>query len=200
MKSRILFLFILLCMAAACTNKAEPEQKYIVQVSLGSWHHADYTADQIIGRIDTVNVLGHQHSIGLDLNTPEHRAGIGGDAVLKHPVQIPFLNDQHLVLTAEGRIGAEDHPAGAVANNGISPGDPGGKIQIQQKIPAGQAALRIVGGSQLRDDGSVRAKTFHRIILQKILHQRPEAGSKQQQRRKKNDGSRKEGPAEGSSH
>lgn len=57
MKSRILFLFILLCMAAACTNKAEPEQKYIVQVSLGSWHHADYTADQIIGRIDTVSSM-----------------------------------------------------------------------------------------------------------------------------------------------
>ena len=57
MKSRTLFLFILLCMAAACTNKAEPEQKYIVQVSLGSWHHADYTADQIIGRIDTVSSM-----------------------------------------------------------------------------------------------------------------------------------------------
>lgn len=57
MKSRILFLFILLCMAAACTNKAEPEHKYIVQVSLGSWHHADYTADQIIGRIDTVSSM-----------------------------------------------------------------------------------------------------------------------------------------------
>ena len=57
MKSRILFLSILLCMIAACTNKAEPEQKYIVQVSLGSWHHADYTADQIIGRIDTVSSM-----------------------------------------------------------------------------------------------------------------------------------------------
>ena len=57
MKSRILFLSILLCMIVACTNKAEPEQKYIVQVSLGSWHHADYTADQIIGRIDTVSSM-----------------------------------------------------------------------------------------------------------------------------------------------
>ena len=44
-------------MIAACTNKAEHEQKYIVQVSLGSWHHADYTADQIIGRIDTVSSM-----------------------------------------------------------------------------------------------------------------------------------------------
>ena len=38
---------------AACQNKpAEPG--YVVQVSLGGWHHADYTADQVIARIDEV--------------------------------------------------------------------------------------------------------------------------------------------------
>lgn len=38
---------------AACQNKpAEPG--YIVQVSLGGWNHADYTADQIITRLDEV--------------------------------------------------------------------------------------------------------------------------------------------------
>ena len=28
---------------------------YIIQVSLGSWHSTDYTASEIIGRIDTVS-------------------------------------------------------------------------------------------------------------------------------------------------
>ena len=38
---------------AACQNKpAEPG--YIVQVSLGGWNHADYTADQVIARLDEV--------------------------------------------------------------------------------------------------------------------------------------------------
>ena len=38
---------------AACQPKpAEPG--YIVQVSLGGWNHADYTADQVIARIDEV--------------------------------------------------------------------------------------------------------------------------------------------------
>ena len=57
MKSGILYILTLLCVASACVRQAEPEQKYIVQVSLGSWHHADYTADQIIGRIDTVSSM-----------------------------------------------------------------------------------------------------------------------------------------------
>jgi hypothetical protein len=57
MKSGILYILMLLCVASACVSQAEPEQKYIVQVSLGSWHHADYTADQIIGRIDTVSSM-----------------------------------------------------------------------------------------------------------------------------------------------
>ena len=57
MKSGILYILTLLCVVSACVRQAEPEQKYIVQVSLGSWHHADYTADQIIGRIDTVSSM-----------------------------------------------------------------------------------------------------------------------------------------------
>ena len=57
MKSGILYILMLLCVASACVSQAEPDQKYIVQVSLGSWHHADYTADQIIGRIDTVSSM-----------------------------------------------------------------------------------------------------------------------------------------------
>jgi hypothetical protein len=57
MKSGILYILTLLCVVSACVRQAEPEQKYIVQVSLGSWHHTDYTADQIIGRIDTVSSM-----------------------------------------------------------------------------------------------------------------------------------------------
>ena len=57
MKSGILYILTLLCVVSACVRQAETEQKYIVQVSLGSWHHADYTADQIIGRIDTVSSM-----------------------------------------------------------------------------------------------------------------------------------------------
>ena len=39
----------------ACGRK--PEAGFIVQVSLGGWHSPDYTAEQIIGRIDTVSNL-----------------------------------------------------------------------------------------------------------------------------------------------
>lgn len=52
---RIIFLLFIILFSSACSNQAEHEQEYIVQVSLGSWHHADYTAEQIIGRIDTVS-------------------------------------------------------------------------------------------------------------------------------------------------
>ena len=51
MKRFSLILCALLALAS-CRKPAEPG--YIVQVSLGGWHHADYTADQIIGRIDAV--------------------------------------------------------------------------------------------------------------------------------------------------
>jgi len=46
---------LLLCLLAlvACGRRpAQPD--YIVQVSLGGWHSPDYTADQIISRLDTV--------------------------------------------------------------------------------------------------------------------------------------------------
>ena len=53
---RIAYLLLVLLAACACRNKtAEPG--YIVQVSLGGWHSPDYTAEQIISRIDTVGKL-----------------------------------------------------------------------------------------------------------------------------------------------
>lgn len=54
---KILFLLAILLVASACRNTIENEPEYIVQVSLGSWHHPDYSAGQIIGRIDTVSSL-----------------------------------------------------------------------------------------------------------------------------------------------
>ena len=51
-------LSIIFCMAAiaACQGKQETnEPEYIVQVSLGGWHSPAYTAEQIIGRLDTVS-------------------------------------------------------------------------------------------------------------------------------------------------
>ena len=53
MKRSFLILCALLALAA-CRNNAPAEPGYVVQVSLGGWHHADYTADQIIDRIDAV--------------------------------------------------------------------------------------------------------------------------------------------------
>lgn len=53
---RIILLFIGLITLLAC-QKQQSEQKeagYIVQVSLGGWQKPDYTAEEIIGRIDSV--------------------------------------------------------------------------------------------------------------------------------------------------
>ena len=52
MKKAVLILSVLLALAACQRKPAEPG--YVVQVSLGGWHHADYTADQVIDRIDAV--------------------------------------------------------------------------------------------------------------------------------------------------
>ena len=51
----------ILCLAAvlllaACQSKPQ-EPGFILQVSLGSWHSPDYTADEVIGRIDEVRAL-----------------------------------------------------------------------------------------------------------------------------------------------
>ena len=44
-------------MALFSCQKQQEEAGYIVQVSLGGWHSPDYTAEQVIGRIDTVSRL-----------------------------------------------------------------------------------------------------------------------------------------------
>lgn len=53
MKRFILLMAGLLALTACERRQAEPD--YVVQVSLGSWHSPDYTAEQIIGRIDSVS-------------------------------------------------------------------------------------------------------------------------------------------------
>lgn len=54
---KALFTFILMLMIAACQTNRQDEPQYIIQVSLGGWHSPDYTAEQIIGRIDTVRSM-----------------------------------------------------------------------------------------------------------------------------------------------
>ena len=56
MKKVAIILMGLLALAA-CRNETVKEPAYIVQVSLGGWHTPDYTAEQIIGRLDTVSRL-----------------------------------------------------------------------------------------------------------------------------------------------
>ena len=52
-----IYLFMIpLMMLAACQSKPQ-EPGYIVQVSLGGWNAPDYTAEQVIGRIQDVNAL-----------------------------------------------------------------------------------------------------------------------------------------------
>ena len=54
---RIVCLVFLLLALAACGRKEEARPAYIVQVSLGGWDRADYSAGQIINRLDTVSRL-----------------------------------------------------------------------------------------------------------------------------------------------
>ena len=54
---KALSLLLALLTLAACKNAQPTEPGYIVQVSLGGWHSPDYTAEQIIARIDAVNQM-----------------------------------------------------------------------------------------------------------------------------------------------
>ena len=51
---RILHVVLLALLTSACQTARQHDPEYVVQVSLGSWHRPDYSAEQIIGRIDTV--------------------------------------------------------------------------------------------------------------------------------------------------
>ena len=54
---RIAYILLAALLIAACNTESAKEPEYIVQVSLGGWHSPDYTAEQIIGRIDTVSSM-----------------------------------------------------------------------------------------------------------------------------------------------
>lgn len=54
---RIAYLLLAALLIAACNTESAKEPEYIAQVSLGGWHSPDYTAEQIIGRIDTVSSM-----------------------------------------------------------------------------------------------------------------------------------------------
>ena len=57
MKKIVLFIVGLMTLVACQKQQEQKEAGFIVQVSLGGWHRPDYTAEQIIGRIDTVSQL-----------------------------------------------------------------------------------------------------------------------------------------------
>lgn len=50
----ILFPFFAFC---GCARNATEGPGYVIQVSLGGWNHADYTAEEVIGRVDSVACL-----------------------------------------------------------------------------------------------------------------------------------------------
>lgn len=52
---RFAIILIVLMAFSACQTRHSVQPGYIVQVSLGGWHSPEYTAGQIIGRIDTVS-------------------------------------------------------------------------------------------------------------------------------------------------
>ena len=51
---KLIFSLILCLLALTACHRPSAKPDYIVQVSLGSWDTPDYTADQIISRLDTV--------------------------------------------------------------------------------------------------------------------------------------------------
>lgn len=59
MKKVVLFVVCLMTLVGCLQQQKQEQQEagYIVQVSLGGWHSPDYSAEQIIGRIDTVSQL-----------------------------------------------------------------------------------------------------------------------------------------------
>ena len=59
MKKIVSFFILLLALVACQNNRNKPAATpgYIVQVSLGGWHAPAYTAEQIIGRLDTVSAI-----------------------------------------------------------------------------------------------------------------------------------------------
>ena len=51
---RLPIILLVLAALVACQNRPAAEPSYIVQVSLGGWNSPDYSAEQIINRIDSV--------------------------------------------------------------------------------------------------------------------------------------------------
>ena len=58
-----LFLVGLMSLLACQQQQEQKEAGYIVQVSLGGWDSPDYSAEQIIGRIDTVSQQIHVEKV-----------------------------------------------------------------------------------------------------------------------------------------
>ena len=54
---KIALIIIGIMVLLACQEQKQQQPGYIIQVSLGGWDSPDYTAEQIIGRIDTGSQL-----------------------------------------------------------------------------------------------------------------------------------------------
>lgn len=54
---RLSFLLLCLLALASCQTPKQSQPAFVVQVSLGGWNQPDYTADQIVSRIDSVCCL-----------------------------------------------------------------------------------------------------------------------------------------------
>ena len=54
---KLLFFLLGLMALTACQQQKQAEPAFVVQVSLGGWNEPDYTADQIVSRLDSVCCL-----------------------------------------------------------------------------------------------------------------------------------------------
>lgn len=92
MRNTIFLLLCFLALSACRGTEATPE--YIVQVSLGGWHHPQYTASQITDRIDSVAtmvtvgkvIIGWSLSKDIYRQVGEHLHARGIDMLLWLPV------------------------------------------------------------------------------------------------------------------
>ena len=70
---RIAYILTALLMLGACQSKPAAEPAYIVQVSLGGWYSPDYTAEEIVSRIDTVSSLIPVRKVIIGWNTDANK-------------------------------------------------------------------------------------------------------------------------------
>ena len=142
---------------------------------------------------------GHGHQVsGVVIEAADH-AGGGVPACLNHLVQILLVDLQPQMLAAEGGIGAQHHPALGIADDDVRPGQPGGHIQIDEKIPS-LAVAGDEGGGQPGDGIGVLIQPAEGEVRQIIVGQLLEDGAQQDQRQQQNQRGRQEITSKGGFH